>query len=79
MATGQIWVPVDTAVHSGILHECHDADVARHPGRDCTVELVWRDFWWRAVREDVIEYVAGCDQCHTRKRGGGSRRVRPWI
>jgi hypothetical protein len=44
MANGQIWVPDDTAVRSAILHECHDADVAGHPGRGRTLELVLRHF-----------------------------------
>jgi hypothetical protein len=41
MANGQIWVPDDTAVHSAILHECHDADVAGHPGRTVSWKLCY--------------------------------------
>jgi hypothetical protein len=78
MANGQIWVPDDTAVRSAILHECHDANVAGHPGRDRTLELVLRHFWWPTVREDVIEYVDGCEYCQTNKSGDDNRKT-SWL
>jgi hypothetical protein len=38
----------------------HDLPSAGHPGRDVTLELVQRQFWWPSIRRDVSQYVASC-------------------
>ena len=60
---GKLYVPNDTEIRREILKECHDSRTAGHPGRDCTLELVSRHYWWPLMRSFVDQYVRGCDQC----------------
>ena len=38
-----------------------------HPGRDSTLEMVQRYYWWPRLRHFVYEYVAGCATCQQNK------------
>lgn len=51
-----------------VLKQLHDNPTAGHFGQHKTMLLVTRDFWWPKVREDVREYVRGCDMCQRAKR-----------
>ncbi|KAG2763119.1 hypothetical protein Pcac1_g25160 [Phytophthora cactorum] len=42
----RIVVPNDYDVRMRIMHECHDAPTAGHPGREKTYVLLTRDFYW---------------------------------
>jgi hypothetical protein len=45
----------------------HDALQAGHFGQTKTQELVFRDFWWPSMKEDVIDYVRNCPSCQRSK------------
>uniref|UniRef100_A0A670JV70 Gypsy retrotransposon integrase-like protein 1 n=1 Tax=Podarcis muralis TaxID=64176 RepID=A0A670JV70_PODMU len=55
-----------------VLKQLHDTPTAGHFGQHKTMMLVTRQFWWPRVREDVREYVRGCDRC---QRANGERKV----
>jgi len=38
-----------------------------HPGRDTTLEMVQRHYWWPRLCHFVYEYVAGCTTCQQNK------------
>ncbi len=38
-------------------------DSAGHFGRDKTLEMVKRNYWWPKMSEDVASYVSACDSC----------------
>ena len=38
-----------------------------HLGRDKTIELVMRNFWWSSLTSDVEQFVATCDACQRAK------------
>jgi len=38
-----------------------------HPGRDTTLEMVQRYYWWPRLRHFVYKYVAGCATCQQNK------------
>ena len=46
-----------------VLENLHGPPVVGHPGRDRTLELVSRSWWWPGVVADVADYVAHCDSC----------------
>jgi hypothetical protein len=51
----------------------HDLPSAGHPGRNITLELVQRHFWWAFDRRDVNRLVASCVSCQSNK----TRRLNP--
>uniref|UniRef100_A0A670IL45 Gypsy retrotransposon integrase-like protein 1 n=1 Tax=Podarcis muralis TaxID=64176 RepID=A0A670IL45_PODMU len=68
---GALYIP-EGELRGRILKQLHDSPTAGHFGQHKTMWLVTREFWWPKVREDVKEYVRGCDQC---QRAKGERRA----
>jgi hypothetical protein len=66
---GRLYVPDDKGLRQEVVHQCHDAPTAGHHGRDGTLELVSRHYWWPSMSSFVAKYVAGCDTCQRRKAG----------
>jgi Reverse transcriptase (RNA-dependent DNA polymerase)/RNase H-like domain found in reverse transcriptase/Integrase zinc binding domain/Chromo (CHRromatin Organisation MOdifier) domain/gag-polyprotein putative aspartyl protease len=46
-----------------VLENLHGPPVVGHPGRDRTLELVSRSWWWPGISEDVKDFVRHCDSC----------------
>uniref|UniRef100_A0A670KDA0 Gypsy retrotransposon integrase-like protein 1 n=1 Tax=Podarcis muralis TaxID=64176 RepID=A0A670KDA0_PODMU len=63
---GALYVPGET-LRGKVLKQLHDNPTAGHFGQHKTMLLVTRQFWWPRVREDVLEYVWGCDRCQRAK------------
>uniref|UniRef100_A0A670J9K7 Gypsy retrotransposon integrase-like protein 1 n=1 Tax=Podarcis muralis TaxID=64176 RepID=A0A670J9K7_PODMU len=68
---GALYIP-EGELRSKILKQLHDNPTAGHFGQHKTMLLVTREFWWPRVREDVKEYVRGCQRC---QRAKGERAV----
>ncbi|MGQ3285828.1 RNase H-like domain-containing protein [Bosea sp. (in: a-proteobacteria)] len=68
---GRVAVPCLRPLILRILNDHHDSPWAGHPGRDRTLDLVERHFWWPTLRADVERYVAHCDKCQRSKPRGG--------
>uniref|UniRef100_A0A670K6E2 Gypsy retrotransposon integrase-like protein 1 n=1 Tax=Podarcis muralis TaxID=64176 RepID=A0A670K6E2_PODMU len=68
---GALYIP-EGELREKVLKQLHDSPTAGHFGQHKTMWLVTREFWWPKVREDVREYVRGCDQC---QRAKGERRA----
>ncbi|TFY63254.1 hypothetical protein EVJ58_g3352, partial [Rhodofomes roseus] len=64
---GKVYVPADDGLRTEVLRQCHDAPTAGHPGRNGTLELVSRHYWWPGMAKFVEKYVAGCDRCQRYK------------
>ena len=63
----RIVVPNVPSLREKIIKENHDSILAGHPGRNKTVELVQRDFWWATLTKDCHKYVDGCAVCQRSK------------
>ena len=50
-----------------VLRECHSTPYSAHPGRDKTLALVGRYFWWPGMAADVHKFVKHCDRCQRNK------------
>jgi len=50
-----------------LLKECHSTPYAAHTGRDKTLTLLSRYFWWPGMAQDVAKHVAHCDSCQRNK------------
>lgn len=63
----RLYIPADQALQARILHECHDVPTSGHLGKDKTLELVKRRFYWPRMDEDIVQYVRSCDACQRNK------------
>ena len=65
----QILVPLDdgNAFRKRVISSHHDLPYAGHLGRDRTLELIQRHFFWPKMRADVEESVSSCDNCQRNK------------
>jgi hypothetical protein len=43
-----------------LMHQYHDHTTAGHPGRQGTLVMVSRDYWWQNMGNYVKKYVEGC-------------------
>ena len=64
---GKVVIPNHTPLKHTILHACHDAPTAGHPGVARTYEKVKRYYWWPAMKRDVEDYVRACPSCQCMK------------
>ena len=64
---GLVVVPDDDEVKRRILELYHDSIPAGHPGREKTLALVARHYYWPRMSEYVHRYVDGCDLCQRAK------------
>jgi hypothetical protein len=44
----KLYIPDEPGLCQKIVASCHNAKTAGHPGRDTTIELVSRHYWWSA-------------------------------
>lgn len=64
---GKVYVPKDIDLRRQIVEAHHDSQVAGHPGRWKTLELVSRNYWWPGISRFIASYVKGCDRCNRTK------------
>ena len=60
---GKLYVPNDRPLRKEIVKSCHDAITSGHPGKNGTIELVSRYYWWPRMAGFISAYVEGCDKC----------------
>ena len=63
----RLYIPDDRVLRTRILHECHDTRTSGHLGKDKTLALVKRNFYWPAMDADIVAYVTSCDACQRNK------------
>ena len=49
------------------MNECHDNKLAGHVGKDKTIELVSRNFYWPKMHDEIMKYVSTCLLCQSNK------------
>ena len=55
-------------IREAILHDNHDSDIARHPGRMKTYSNVARAYYWFGMGKDLKKHVQECDACQRTKK-----------
>jgi len=60
---GKIYVPQSPDLRRQIVALCHDTQIAGHPGRWKTLELVSRNYWWPQMSRYIGQYVSTCNLC----------------
>ena len=57
----------DASLRRGVISLYHNSTTAGHPRISNTAWAIMCDFWWPALKKDIIEYVKGCPICQSRK------------
>ena len=60
---GKLYIPNDHILRKDIVKSCHDTPLAEHAGKNGTLELVQRNYWWPCMATYVSNYVEGCEKC----------------
>ena len=61
------YIPENHEIQKSIVKDIHESPMTGHHGRDSTLEMVQRYYWWPRLRHFVYEYVAGCATCQQNK------------
>ena len=65
---GRTQLPViPRAMRAEALRLVHDAPLSGHMGRDRTWKRAGNSFWWPNMRQDLSNYVNGCEMCGQNK------------
>ncbi|KAF8753927.1 hypothetical protein RHS01_06729 [Rhizoctonia solani] len=60
---GRIVVPDVGTLRTNLLRIFHDSPLAGHPGRQRTLELMSRNYYWPGIRADTYWHVDSCETC----------------
>ncbi|QRW19746.1 Retrotransposable element Tf2 protein [Rhizoctonia solani] len=60
---GRIVVPDVGTLRTDLLQIFHNSPLAGHPGRQQTLELVSRNYYWPGIRADTYWHVNSCKTC----------------
>ncbi|KAF8749312.1 hypothetical protein RHS01_10171 [Rhizoctonia solani] len=60
---GRIVVPDVGSLRTDLLRVFHDSPLAGHPGRQRTLELISRNYYWPGIRADTYWHVDSCETC----------------
>lgn len=70
-----LWVPDWEPLRTALVQKTHDSHITGHPGRDSTLAILSRSFFWPQQHKTVRQFVRNCDICgrttvwRDRKRG----------
>ncbi len=64
---GRLFLPNDRSLKTKIIYEAHDAAYSGHLGQKRTEERLRREFTWKGLSQDVIDYVSSCVSCASAK------------
>jgi hypothetical protein len=62
-AGDQIIVPNDVSLCTEIIQLTHDVPHMGHPEIKKMAELLWRNYCWPSLQQDIAEYVCTCIPC----------------
>jgi len=62
-----LYIPDNNSLKLKVTYQCNDAKVGGYFGREKTLELVKRDYYWPNMEDWVRNYVRTCDACQRNK------------
>jgi RNase H-like domain found in reverse transcriptase/Reverse transcriptase (RNA-dependent DNA polymerase)/Integrase zinc binding domain/Integrase core domain len=71
----RLWIPDLEPLRTALIQKSHDSHLTGHPGRDSTLAIVARSFYWPRMSGMVRQFIRNCDVCgrshvwRDRKRG----------
>lgn len=71
----RLWVPSYEPLQTALIQQTHDSHITGHPGRESTIAILARQFFWPLLHKMVRQFCRNCDVCgrshvwRERKRG----------
>ena len=62
-----LYIPNNEELQTQIANGCPDSQIAGHFGKETTIEIVCRDFYWKGLTVWINDYVQSCDECQHNK------------
>ena len=59
----RLLIPDYEPLQTALIHRAHDSPVTGHPGREITLSILSRDFYWPRMSTMVRRFVRNCDIC----------------
>ncbi|CCE31587.1 uncharacterized protein CPUR_05440 [Claviceps purpurea 20.1] len=76
-----VWVPDHEPLRTALIQRTHDSYITGHPGRDATLAILARGYYWPQQYLTVRQFVRNCAVCNrskvTRQQGRGLLRPLP--
>ncbi|CCE34913.1 uncharacterized protein CPUR_08852 [Claviceps purpurea 20.1] len=76
-----VWVPDHEPLRTALIQRTHDSYITGHPGRDATLAILARGYFWPQQYLAVRQFVRNCAVCNrskvTRQQGRGLLRPLP--
>lgn len=72
---GNLWIPNYEPLQTALLQQIHDSSICGHPGRESTLAITQRQFFWPGLTSFVRRFLRNCHICgkgkiwRQRKRG----------
>ncbi|CAJ2661542.1 unnamed protein product [Trifolium pratense] len=59
----RLLVPQYEPLQTELIHRSHDSPTTGHPGREVTLSILSRDFYWPRMSQMVRQFIRNCDVC----------------
>jgi hypothetical protein len=59
----RFWLPNYEPLTTAVIQANHDAYLSGHPGRDATIAIIARKFFWLGMNQAVRSFIKACDVC----------------
>jgi len=59
----RIWIPDFEPLRTELMQRTHDSILTGHPGRDATLAILSRRFFWPGISQDVRKFTNNCHVC----------------
>ena len=60
---GRRWVPDSEELRTRLIQTSHDSVLTGHPGRDGTIAILRRQYFWPGIDQSVRRFVHNCRPC----------------
>ncbi|KAI0995604.1 Transposon Tf2-6 polyprotein [Podosphaera aphanis] len=60
---GRLLIPQYEPLQTELIQKSHDSPTTGHPGRESTLSILSRDFYWPRMSHMVRQFVRNCDVC----------------
>ncbi|KAI0991829.1 hypothetical protein K3495_g16358, partial [Podosphaera aphanis] len=60
---GALWIPNWEPLRTTLIQKVHDSHMTGHPGREITLSILSRSFFWPQQYKDVRRFVRNCHVC----------------
>ena len=59
----RIYIPNYEPLKTALIQQTHDSHITGHPGRDSTLSILSRNFFWPGISKAVRQFCRNCDVC----------------